>query len=473
VSAAARSAVRTRLTALRHHVDVEALERAFRRQKRQASAGVDGITVAGYERSLAGNLQDLCARVHTGRDRPQPVRRVDLPKAEGGRRPLGVPTLEDKIVQGAVAETLSAIDEVDLLGLSYGFRPGRNPRQALASLHTAIMSQRVSRVLDADIRSFLGSVDHEWLLRMLAHRIADPRVLRLVRMWLAAGILEGDAWHATDRGTPQGAGISPLLANIFLHDALDLRGHQWRRRQARGRVSIVRGARPRAGPVGFADTPSGGSAAGRWAGPGGRRPRDGPREAARCAADAGPPRAAPGQVRPAAARGQDAPDRARPLGGPGSAATRRAATFAFLGLTHDGGWTRDGRLIVKHKTRSHRPTRKLPAVRREAWRPMHAPLAEQHRCYASILRGHCGDFGRPHDWRSRDGLRRQIRRIWLDRPRRRSRKSRRMGRAWLEALTACSPLPRPRITHPRTPGAARCGWLPGSAGCGKAACPDR
>ena len=154
VNAAARSAVQTRFTALLHHVDVDALERAFRRQKRQASAGVDGITVADYERNLAANLQDLCAQVHTGRYRPQPVRRVYIPKADGGQRPLGVPTLEDKIVQGALAEVLSAIYEVDFLGFSYGFRPGRNPHQALSALHTAIMSQRVNWVLDADIRSF-------------------------------------------------------------------------------------------------------------------------------------------------------------------------------------------------------------------------------------------------------------------------------------------------------------------------------
>src|SRR5580692_10925468 len=216
VNAVAHRADQTQFTALLHHVDAEALERAFRRQKRQASAGVDGMTVADYEQNLEDNLEDLCARVHTGRYRPQPVRRVYIPKADGGRRPLGVPTLEDKIVQGAVAEVLSAIYEVDFLGFSYGFRPGRNPHQALSSLHTAIMSQRVSWVLDADIRSFFDSVDHEWLLRMLAHRIADPRILRLVRMWLEAGILESDEWFETDRGTPQGAGTSPLLANIFL-----------------------------------------------------------------------------------------------------------------------------------------------------------------------------------------------------------------------------------------------------------------
>ena len=155
VNAAAGKAAQTRFTALLHHVDAGALERAFQRQKRQASAGIDGMTVAMYEQDLPARLRDLCARIHTGRYRPQPVRRVYIPKADGGQRPLGVPTLEDKIVQGAVAEVLSAIYEVDFLGFSYGFRPGRNPHQALSSVHAAIMSQRVNWVLDADIRSFL------------------------------------------------------------------------------------------------------------------------------------------------------------------------------------------------------------------------------------------------------------------------------------------------------------------------------
>ena len=185
MNAAAREAVQTRFTALLHHMIVEALERAFWRQKRQASAGVDGVTVAEYERDLEEQS-------------PGPLRHESTPGATGhsrcgastsrkpmaGERPLGVPALEDKIVQGAVAEVLSAIYEADFLGFSYGFRPGRNPHQALTSLHTAIMSQRVNWVLDADIRSFFDSVDHEWLLRMVAHRIADPRVLRLIRQWL-------------------------------------------------------------------------------------------------------------------------------------------------------------------------------------------------------------------------------------------------------------------------------------------------
>ena len=240
VNEAARRNKRTQFTALLHHVDVCALERAFRRLKRTAAPGVDGETVVSYEQELAGNLERLHTLVHSGRYRPQPVRRVYIPKADGGQRPLGVTALEDKIVQGAVAEVLSAIYEVDFLGFSYGFRPGRSPHDALAALHTAFMTQYVNWVLDADVRSFFDSVDHEWILRMVAHRIADRRILRLVRGWLRAGVMEGQRWSETVQGTPQGSGISPLLANIFMHYALDLWVHQWRKRNARGRVIIVR-----------------------------------------------------------------------------------------------------------------------------------------------------------------------------------------------------------------------------------------
>ncbi|WP_158044788.1 group II intron reverse transcriptase/maturase [Skermanella pratensis] len=426
VNAAARRAVQTRFTALLHHVDRAALERAFRRQRRQASAGVDGVTVAAYEQDLEAKLQDLCTRIHTGRYRPQPVRRVFIPKADGGQRPLGVPTLEDKIVQGAVAEVLSAIYETDFLGFSYGFRPGRNPHMALDALHTALMSQRVTWVLDADIRSFFDSVDHEWLLRMLAHRIADPRILRLIELWLRAGVLESDEWHETDRGTPQGAGISPLLANVFLHYVLDLWVHQWRRRHARGRVVIVRYADDFV--MGFeveADAREMLSALKeRLASFGLTLHADKTRliEFGRL---------------PALAR--------RRRG------ERHPETFAFLGFTHYCGWTRDGRFMVKHKTQSRRLTRKLKALRQEAWRLMHAPLAEQHRWYASVLLGHYGYYGRPHNYPALSGFRQQIRRIWFCCLRRRSQKSRRMGWDEFEALTTRFPLPPPRITRPWTP----------------------
>lgn len=425
VNVAARKAVQTRFNALLHHVDVEALERAFRRQKRQASAGVDGITVADYEQNLEANLQDLCARVHTGRYRPQPVRRVHIPKADGGRRPLGVPTLEDKIVQGAVAEVLSAIYEVDFLGFSYGFRPGRNPHQALSSLHTAIMSQRVNWVLDADIRSFFDSVDHEWLLRMLAHRIADPRVLRLVRMWLEAGILESGEWFETDKGTPQGAGISPFLANVFLHYVLDLWVHQWRSRHARGRVSIVRYADDFV--MGFENAA----------------------DARRMLADLKERLARFGlslhedKTRliefgrlPALARRQRG--------------ERRPGTFAFLGFTHYCGWTRDGRFIVKRKTQSQRLTRKLKALRQEASRHMHAPLAEQHRWYSSVLRGHYGYYGVSHNFPALSAFHGEVRRIWLRCLRRRGQKARCLNWDRFRAMLERFPLPDPKITHPWT-----------------------
>jgi len=423
VNAAARQAAQTRFTALLHHVDIAALERAFRRQKRRASAGVDGMTVAAYEQDLANNLQDLCRRVHTARYRPQPVRRVYIPKPDGGERPLGVPSLEDKIVQGAVAEVLNAIYEVDFLGFSYGFRPGRDPHQALDALHTALMSQGVTWVLDADIRSFFDSVDHEWLLRMLAHRIADPRILRLVRMWLEAGILESGEWHETDRGTPQGAGISPLLANIFLHYVLDLWVHQWRRRQASGRVPIVRYADDFV--MGFEKQDDARKMLAdlrmRLAGFGLSLHEDKTRliEFGRL----------PALLR--RRRGE-----------------RRPGTFAFLGFTHYCGWTRDGRFIVKHKTQGKRLTRKLKTLRQEAWQVMHTPLAIQHRWYCDRLRGHYGYYGRPHNYPALSAFRQEVRRIWFNCLRRRSQKSRRMSWNAFDTLTARFPLPMPRITHP-------------------------
>jgi RNA-directed DNA polymerase len=428
VNAAARRAAQTRFTALLHHVDTAALERAFRRQRRGASAGIDGMTVAMYEKDLPARLRDLCARIHTGRYRPQPVRRVYIPKADGGQRPLGVPTLEDKIVQGAVAEVLSAIYEVDFLGFSYGFRPGRNPHQALSAVHTAIMSQRVNWVLDADIRSFFDSVDHEWLLRMVAHRIADPRILRLIRQWLEAGILESDEWHEVDRGTPQGAGISPLLANIFLHYVLDLWVHQWRRRHARGRVSIVRYADDFI--MGFESAVDA------------RRMRTDLEERLAkfgLSLHEDKTRLIEFGRLPALARRQRQ--------------ERHPETFAFLGFTHYCGWTRDGRFIVKHKTQSKRLTRKLKALRQEAWRLMHAALAEQHRWYSSVLRGHYGYFGMPHNYRALNSFRQEVRRIWFNCLRRRSQKGRRMSWEMFDTLTARFALPLPRITHPWAVGA--------------------
>ena len=329
ISMAAKKSAKTRFTSLLHHVDEAALLRAFLRQKRNASAGVDGTTVAVYENDLAINMRGLHARIHAGLYRPKPVRRAYIPKADGAKRPLGIPTLEDKIVQSAVAEVLSAIYEADFLGFSYGFRPRRSPHMALTSLQKAVMTQRVNYMLDADIRRFFDSVNHEWLMRMLAHRIADPRVLRLIRRWLEAGILESGTWSKTVEGTPQGSGISPLLANVFLHYALDLWFHQWRRRAATGRAVIVRYADDFV--MGFEKE----------------------RDAWRMRTELETRLAVFGLVLhetktrliefgrlPAMARQQR--NRKHP------------ETFAFLGFTHYCGWTRDGRFIMKCKTQRER-----------------------------------------------------------------------------------------------------------------------
>src|ERR1700692_3251645 len=240
VNEAARRSGQTRFTALLQHVDVAALERAFRRQRRAASPGVDRVTMDQYEQDLEGNLQRLHARIHGGQYWPKPVLRTYIPKADGSKRPLGLPTLEDKIVQGAVAEVLNAIYEADFLGFSYGFRPARSAHKALTALDQALMTRDVNWVLDIDIRSFFDTVDHGWLMRMLAHRIADRRVLRLIERWLKAGILESGQWQSTEVGTPQGSGISPILANVCLHYVVDLWVHQWRQRQANGQIVIVR-----------------------------------------------------------------------------------------------------------------------------------------------------------------------------------------------------------------------------------------
>ena len=240
VNDAAIRSRQTRFTALFHHLTLEALERAFRRLRPKAAPGVDGMTVADYERDLEANLQALHARLQANQYRPRPVRRTYIPKADGGQRALGILAIEDKIVQGAVAEVLNAIYEADFHNTSFGFRPGRSAHDALRAVHAAIMTERVGWVVDADIRNFFGRVDHAWLMRMIAHRIADPRILRLIRLWLRAGVMEDGVYADTVEGTPQGAGISPLLANIYLHYALDLWVTQWRRREARRHVRLVR-----------------------------------------------------------------------------------------------------------------------------------------------------------------------------------------------------------------------------------------
>src|SRR5688572_14225794 len=241
VREAAQKDGKQRFTALLHHIyDPERLRAAYFDLKRTAAAGVDAETWRHYGEDLQSNLTDLSERLKRGAYRARPVRRVWIPKADGRQRPLGVPTLEDKIVQRAVVEVLNAIYEEDFLGFSYGFRPGRGQHDALDALAAGITRMKVNWILDADIRCFFDSVSHDWLIRFMEHRIGDPRVIRLIRKWLKAGVMEDGVVKPTEVGTPQGAVASPLLANIYLHYVFDLWANRWRDHHAYGKIIIVR-----------------------------------------------------------------------------------------------------------------------------------------------------------------------------------------------------------------------------------------
>src|SRR5215204_4080093 len=236
----ARERKKEKFTALFHHISTDLLEEAFFELKENAAPGVDRLTWRDYETDLERRLEDLYERVQRGAYRALPSRRVYIPKPDGRQRPLAIAALEDKIVQRAVVALLNAIYEEDFLGISYGFRPGRGTHDALDALCVGIDSRKVSWILDADIRSFFDEISQEWLIRFLEHRIGDRRIIRLIQKWLKAGILEDGAVSVSDRGTGQGSEISPRLAKIYLHYALDLWAARWRRREATGDMIIVR-----------------------------------------------------------------------------------------------------------------------------------------------------------------------------------------------------------------------------------------
>jgi len=419
VNDAARRSGQTRFTALLHHVDVAALARAFRRQRRTASPGVDRVTVDEYEQALEHNLQHLHERVHSGQYWPKPVRRTYIPKSDGGRRPLGIPALEDKIVQGAVAEVLNAVYEADFLGFSHGFRPGRSPHSALAALEKAVMTQRVNWVLDLDIRTFFDSVDHGWLVRMLGHRIADPRVLRLIERWLKAGILESGRWEPVEVGTPQGSGISPILANVFLHYVVDLWVHHWRRHRAAGQIIVCRYADDLA--IGCQQEADGkqllAALSDRLKQFGLSVHEDKTRliEFGRFAVER---RAAAGQ--------------------------RRPETFNFLGFTHYCSKTRNGKFVVKRKTQAKRLARKLKAIREDMLDRMHTPVREQHRWLRQVLRGHYQYYGVIFNYRALRMFKDCVVRLWRKTLGKRSQKGR-VTWASYTRLLAVLPLPEPVI----------------------------
>lgn len=416
-----------RFTALLHHVNIDRLRAAYWAIRPKAAPGVDGVTWAEYGEALEANLADLHTRVHTGGYRARPSRRAYIPKADGRQRPLGIACLEDKILQRAVVEVLNAVYEADFRGFSYGFRPGRNPHDALDALAVGIDRKRVNWVLDADIREFFTSLDHHWLVRFLEHRIADKRILRLVRKWLTAGVIEDGQWSQTMDGAPQGASVSPLLANVYLHYVFDLWADWWRKRYAHGDVITVRWAddfivgfehhqdaqqfltelRERLATFGLALHPDKTRLIefGRYAA--GRRRKQG-------------------------------------LGKP--------ETFDFLGFTHICARSKNGRFWVKRITISKRKRAKLVEISKQLKQRMHWPIPDQGQWLASVVRGHRAYYGVPGNTDAINSFRTQVAQRWYKALRRRSQKTRitwarmnRITKRWLPPARTMHPFPEVRF----------------------------
>ena len=417
----ARRDKEARFTALLHHVDLVRLRKAYWAIRPKAAAGVDGVTWADYGKDLEANLQDLHARVQSGRYRAKPSRRVYIPKADGRLRPLGIASLEDKVLQRAVVEVLNAVYEVDFRGFSYGFRPGRKPHDALDALTVAVTGKKVNWVLDADIRDFFGQLDHDWLRKFLRHRIADERVLRLIDKWLTVGVIEDGQWTQSEEGSPQGASASPLLANVYLHYVLDLWVAWWREHHAQGDVVIVRWADDFV--VGFEDEQDA------------RRFLDELRERlARFGLELHPDKTRLIEF----GRHADWKRRRRGAGKP--------ETFEFLGFTHICARNKAGRFWIKRITIAKRLRAKLAEVKAELKRRRQHPIPEQGQWLASVLRGHFAYYAVPGNSDAVNAFRFLVIGHWRQSLRRRSQRSR---LAWARmTLIANRWLPRPRVMHP-------------------------
>ena len=395
----AKERKKERFTALFHHISIDLLEEAFFELKRDAASGVDRLTWRDYEADLGRRLEDLHDRVHRGAYRALPSRRVYIPKPDGRQRPLAVAALEDKIVQRAVVTLLNAIYEEDFLGFSYGFRPGRGTHDALDALCVGIDSKKVSFILDADIRSFFDEIDQEWLIRFLEHRIGDRRIIRLMQKWLKAGILEDGVVSVSDRGTGQGSVISPLLANIYLHYALDLWAVRWRRREATGDMIIVRYADDFI--IGFQHESDA------------RRFLDEMRERLKKFALT---------LHPEKTRliefGRFAAERRKRCG------LGKPETFNFLGFTFICGKTRAGKFQIKRKTRRDRMRAKLKMIKEEMWRRMHQPIPDQGKWLWRVVQGYFNYHAVPTNAQALVVFRHHVTDLWRRTLRRRSQKDR-------------------------------------------------
>jgi len=410
-----------KLTALLHHVDVELLRSAYGWLAKAAAAGVDGVTWRDYGRDLERKLADLHGRIHRNAYRALPSRRVYIPKPDGRRRPLGIAALEDKIVQRAVVEVLNAIWEGDFLGFSYGFRPGRGQHDALDALAVGITERQVNWLLDADITGFFDTVSHDWLMRFVEHRIGDRRVVRLIGKWLKAGVMEDGLVSPGTVGTPQGAVISPLLANIYLHYVFDLWANQWRRRHARGDIIMVRYADDIV--IGFEHRA----------------------EAERFAAEMRERLAAFGLTLH--------PQKTRLIEFGRHAAKNRASrglgkpeTFDFLGFTHISGRSRRGGFQLKRKSRSDRVRARLREIKEALRRRMHETIDEQGAWLCRVVQGFYAYHAVPTNAAALWDFRYNVTDLWRRTLRWRSQKH---AVTW-QRMTVLQGrwLPRPRVVHP-------------------------
>jgi len=420
---AARRDKQLRFTALLHHIyNPATLREAYYSLKRDAAPGVDGQTWRAYGEALEAHLQDLSARLKRGAYRAKPVRRAYIPKADGRQRPLGVPVLEDKLVQRATVEVLNAIYETDFLGFSYGFRPGRSQHNALDALYTGLLTRRVNWVLDADIRGFFDAIDHGWLVKFIEHRIADRRVVRLIQKWLNAGVLEDGMRTRSEEGTPQGGSASPLLANVYLHYVFDLWVQQWRTTQACGDMIVVRYADDFI--VGFQQR-------------------------------------AEAEQFLAALRERFAkfglelhPDKTRLIEfGAYAASNRRKRglgrpeTFNFLGFTHICAKKRDRKnFTVLRQTLRKRLLAKLAEVKAELHWRMHDPVPEVGKWLRSVVTGHFRYYGVPMNGPALGLFRYRVIWLWYRTLCRRSQKGRITWERMKRLIAAF--LPPVRLYHP-------------------------
>jgi RNA-directed DNA polymerase len=429
----AKERKKERFTALFHHISIELLEQSFFELKEDAAPGVDRLTWTDYEAELERKLKELHDQVQRGAYRALPSRRVYIPKPDGRQRPIAVAALEDKIVQRAVAALLNAIYEEDFLGISYGFRPGRGTHDALDALCVGIHSKKVSHILDADIQSFFDEINQEWLIRFLEHRIGDRRIIRLIQKWLKAGVLEGGVVSVSEKGTGQGSVISPLLANIYLHYALDLWAVRWRRREATGDMIIVRYADDFI--IGFQHESEA------------RRFLDEMRKRLGEFALS---------LHPEKTRliefGRFAAERRKRRG------LGKPETFNFLGFTFICGKTRAGKFQIKRKTRQDRMRAKLKMIKAEMWRRMHQPIPAQGKWLWYVVQGYFNYHAVPTNARALDVFRHHVTDLWRRTLRRRSQKDRitwermtKLAHDWLPKPMILHPWPSERfaVTHPR------------------------